>query len=412
MLRRSSIPTCRLALIAVVGVRRRASRPPLCRPAPPSLPALASSDAAVLAWLATAGAVGITAEQTRAGSVASSPLVALAGGAALALAGFLPPACALYDGVWSLAVPLAACLALIGAPHGGSGKGGGSAAAAVAPAFALACAATVAATFAAWRLTGAALGLDHGWKLAGALAATFTGGSANFAAVAASLTIPPTLVSSALAVDGLAMGVYFLGLALVPAGGVESARGGDRAALEPPSTPPTPASLLACTAAASACVAAGTAAAAAAGAPAGGLAAAALLASALAAAPRPPTVFAGAGALAGAVMHVFFATVGAAAGSAAALAGAGAAARFVSVQLAAQAALTFGVGRLLRIPTPSLIVAANAAVGGPATAAAFAAARGWPSLVRPGLLAGCAGYAGGTALGVAVAGALRGVAAG
>ncbi|KAK1865291.1 hypothetical protein I4F81_007824 [Pyropia yezoensis] len=45
-------------------------------------------------------------------------------------------------------------------------------------------------------------------------------------------------------------------------------------------------------------------------------------------------------------------------------------------------------------------VASNAGVGGAATAAAFAAAMGWPSLVGVGVLLGVAGYAAGTFVGI------------
>jgi uncharacterized membrane protein len=46
-------------------------------------------------------------------------------------------------------------------------------------------------------------------------------------------------------------------------------------------------------------------------------------------------------------------------------------------------------------------------VGGPATAAAAAAARGWPAAVQPAVLAGTVGYVVGTPLALAVAAALR-----
>ena len=49
-----------------------------------------------------------------------------------------------------------------------------------------------------------------------------------------------------------------------------------------------------------------------------------------------------------------------------------------------------------------LLTASNANVGGPATAAAMAAARGWPNMVRPAMLTGSLGYAVGTAIGIAL----------
>lgn len=54
-----------------------------------------------------------------------------------------------------------------------------------------------------------------------------------------------------------------------------------------------------------------------------------------------------------------------------------------------------------------LLTASNANVGGPATAAAMAAARGWSSMIRPAMLTGSLGYAVGTAIGIAMASLLQ-----
>ena len=48
------------------------------------------------------------------------------------------------------------------------------------------------------------------------------------------------------------------------------------------------------------------------------------------------------------------------------------------------------------------MLASNASVGGPPTAAAMAISKGWSRLVLPGLLAGLYGYAVGTPLGLLV----------
>jgi len=57
----------------------------------------------------------------------------------------------------------------------------------------------------------------------------------------------------------------------------------------------------------------------------------------------------------------------------------------------------------LALSLPELIIASNAAILGATTAPALAMARGWPSLVTPGILVGVAGYIVGTPLGIAVA---------
>lgn len=56
---------------------------------------------------------------------------------------------------------------------------------------------------------------------------------------------------------------------------------------------------------------------------------------------------------------------------------------------------------------PELIIASNAAVLGATTAPALALARGWTTLVTPGVLVGVAGYIIGTPLGIAIATLLR-----
>ncbi len=65
-------------------------------------------------------------------------------------------------------------------------------------------------------------------------------------------------------------------------------------------------------------------------------------------------------------------------------------------------ALTLGVGRLLRLNLEELLLCVNATLGGPATAAAMAIAKGWPRLVLPAVLVGIWGYVIGTALGLLV----------
>jgi len=62
--------------------------------------------------------------------------------------------------------------------------------------------------------------------------------------------------------------------------------------------------------------------------------------------------------------------------------------------------LTLGIGRLLRLNLEELLLCVNATLGGPASAAAMAIAKGWPRLVLPAVLVGIWGYVIGTALGL------------
>lgn len=69
----------------------------------------------------------------------------------------------------------------------------------------------------------------------------------------------------------------------------------------------------------------------------------------------------------------------------------------------------FGVGRAVGLDLKTLAVASQANVGGPASAMALAAARGYTDRLLPGVAVGLLGYAAGNYLGLAVAGVLRGV---
>lgn len=68
--------------------------------------------------------------------------------------------------------------------------------------------------------------------------------------------------------------------------------------------------------------------------------------------------------------------------------------------------LTLAVGRVCRWNLEEMALCMNATLGGPASAAAMAASKGWNKLVLPGLLAGIWGYIIGTAIGIATANGL------
>ena len=69
----------------------------------------------------------------------------------------------------------------------------------------------------------------------------------------------------------------------------------------------------------------------------------------------------------------------------------------------------FSVGRLAGLDLKTLAVASQANVGGPASAMALAAARGYTDRLLPGVAVGLVGYAAGNYLGLFVAATLRGV---
>jgi uncharacterized membrane protein len=82
---------------------------------------------------------------------------------------------------------------------------------------------------------------------------------------------------------------------------------------------------------------------------------------------------------------------------------------FSSLQIAIHFALLMALGNVVpfclgrrRLPNRELLLASNAAVGGPTTAAAMATAKGWDRLILPALLIGILGYAVATALSLAM----------
>ena len=291
-------------------------------------------------------------------------------------------------------------------------------------------------------------------KVAACLCASYIGGSVNFAATAAALGLGSSAqgaraMAAAFAADLVAMALYFGALTALKVSEEEDewARGGEDSFSSSPSSaassssssrPPTYSTSAVSTlsaalslAAASCSIALGEAVAVPLGCPPASLAVAALAASAFglagrraagraAAPPRSPSAspFAGASAASSSLMLLFFASCGAQAGSPSSLRAAASMGGFVGLLLALQLAATLALGRgmggggsfkrrgLCRLPLPALVVGANAAVGGPGTAAAAAAARSWSRLVRPAVLTGSAGYAIGTGIGVGVASVL------
>ena len=70
--------------------------------------------------------------------------------------------------------------------------------------------------------------------------------------------------------------------------------------------------------------------------------------------------------------------------------------------------ITFGLGKLFKFSLEEIILASNANIGGPTTAAAFAIAQGWNNLIAPCVLVGTLGYIIGTYTGTLI-GILLGV---
>lgn len=413
------------------------------------------------AALSACAAGGQVLEQrTSFGSAVSAPLLSLLLALALSAGGILPVTCPAYDVIWTYIMPLGAALYLLESDL----RQLLSAASSTFGAFVIGAVGSVVGTIVAWLVLGSRLGPD-GYKVASALCASYIGGSVNFAAVSKSLGLAPgPLLAASMAADNIAMAAYLTAIMVIPAnnmthsahsppavaaaaagGGVSSAAeasshqhhaqdardvvmgdiangaGGADAAVHMvrasasttaiAATPTVESVALALAFGVAACAfgegLAGTV-----GLSSISLAAMAVVASLFAsvgtsinskAGASSASPFTGSEALGGALMLLFFATIGAGAGSLSALWSTGWLTAFIAIQLSVHlAVIIFGGYVVAGLPMQVVLTASNANVGGPATAAAMAASRGWPHMVRPAMLTGSLGYAVGTGIGCAV----------
>lgn len=364
-----------------------------------------------LLWavLLATGAAALAAERTRWGRSFSGAVLAIAGGFVLSNAGVLPAAAPTYDLVWGYLVPLAIPLLLVRADLRRILREAGP----TLLAFTLGAGGTVVGTVVAFRLVP--LG-EEGFKLAGVFCATYIGGSINYVAAAQALDLrSPDLLAAGVAADNLVMTLYFLVLFALPSVGWLRRRYpcragiGDAGSAEGAGAPPvTPLGLLTALAFSAATCAGGFAAAKAVGAPAAGILALTVLAVAAATLfPRRLSSLGGANELGVVLMQVFFATIGAGAHVGTVVRVGPSLFLFAAIILLVHLVVLLLAGRLVRADLVELVVASNANMGGPATAAAMAVARGWRGLVIPAVLCGTLGYAVATFIGVAVGTALR-----
>ena len=103
------------------------------------------------------------------------------------------------------------------------------------------------------------------------------------------------------------------------------------------------------------------------------------------------------------IMYLFFAAVGCGTDALAFVDSALNLFLYSVVILAVHLVVVLAAAKVLKIDLAEAIIAAGAALVGPAPAAAIAVARGWKALVTPGIMCGILGYAIGTFIGVAVA---------
>ncbi|KAA6425464.1 MAG: hypothetical protein FRX49_04362 [Trebouxia sp. A1-2] len=306
------------------------------------------------AALSACAAGGQVLEQrTSFGSAVSAPLLSLLLALALSAGGILPVTCPAYDVIWTYTMPMGAALYLLESDL----RQLLSAASSTFGAFVIGAVGSVVGTIVAWLVVG---DIAHGESSADA-AVHAVSASVSTTAIAASPTVESIALALAFGVAACAFGeglAGFVGLSSI--------------------------NLAAMAVVASLFASVGTSINARAGA-------------------SSSSPFTGSEALGGALMLFFFATIGAGAGSLSALWSTGWLTAFIAIQLSVHlAVIVFGGYVVAGLPMQVVLTASNANVGGPATAAAMAASRGWPHMVRPAMLTGSLGYAVGNGIGCAV----------
>jgi uncharacterized membrane protein len=322
----------------------------------------------------------------------------------------IPTVSPVYDVAWSLLVPLAIPLLLFGADLRRILRESGP----TLVAFLIGSAGVVAGTIAGLSLLD--LGPQEA-QLAGVFTATYIGGSLNFAAVAEATGFrESSLLTASVAADNVATNLHFLLIIALPSLAWFARHFRNRYGAQvdlniksdaPPFTLPqlSVPGLLAALSLAFALAWAGRWLAALGGYPQFAILVTTLLALAAGTlAPRQVGRLSGHQEAGSALMYVFLASVGAGADVRALLAAAPILFVFASVIIFVHLAVLLVVGRLFRIDLAEMVMASAVAIGGPASAGAIASAKGWQSLLIPGVLCGSLGYAIGSFIGVAVFG--------